>query len=394
MNFFKRHFYKRNISFMYKKLMIGVVGMTILFLIIGLLTTVAPAYRLSSEMISNWTKDIDSRTFLTLYRAESKMFSDAFPTETEMPKLSSALFGVLTNIKPDDPKSLLGNELPGFQSFGSKIIVAGEGTNYANLSIESSPPLEDVLDDREAVDDGGKEENDSEKPTKNEPKQTTGKQEPVFIYTTHNRESFLPHLPKSTTPNEAHHKDVNVTKVGDHFKKGLEKKGIGTKIDKSDIMTLLQKKNLDYGASYQVSRDIVKEAISNHDDIKYIFDIHRDSLPKDKTTKNIKGKDYGKIMFVVGAEHPNYEKNLKLATDLHYLIEKKHKGLSRGVIEKSGAGTNGVFNQDMSENAVLVEIGGYDNHLDEIYRSVDVLTEVFGDYFWDAEKVHYETDKE
>src|SRR5699024_5174516 len=129
--------------------------------------------------------------------------------------------------------------------------------------------------------------------------------------------------------NEAHHKDVNVTKVGDHFKKGLEKKGIGTKIDKSDIMTLLQKKNLDYGASYQVSRDIVKEAISNHDDIKYIFDIHRDSLPKDKTTKNIKGKDYGKIMFVVGAEHPNYEKNLKLATDLHYLIEKKHKGLSR-----------------------------------------------------------------
>src|SRR5699024_9613686 len=123
-------------------------------------------------------------------------------------------------------------------------------------------------------------------------------------------------------------------------------------------------------------------------------DIHRDSLPKDKTTKNINGKDYGKIMFVVGAEHPNYEKNLKLATDLHYLIEKKHKGLSRGVIEKSGAGSNCVFSRDIDDDAVLVEIGGYDNHLDEIYRSGDVLTGVFGDYLWDAEKVHYETDKE
>lgn len=371
----------------YKRGGIFLLCFVLLFFSIGILTTIAPTYRLSSDTISKWTSDLDSRTLLYLFGTENRYFKKAIPKDEEMPKITTTLFQVLTNIKPDDPKSLLGQELPGFKSFGNKIIIAGDGTNYANLSIESSPPLEDVLKDREAINEEKEVETPPEKKT---PKLTTGEKQPVFIYSTHNRESFLPHLPKSTTPNEAHHKEVNITKVAEHFNKSLQDQGVGAKQDSADIMTMLNEKDMNYSQSYKMSRNVVKEALATNKDIKYVFDIHRDSLPRKQTTLEINGKNHAKLLFVVGSDHPNYEKNLQLATKLHYLIEKRHKGLSRGVIQKGGAGSDGIYNQDISGNAVLVEMGGYDNKLEELYRSADVLADVFSEYFWDAEKVNYE----
>ncbi|NAP01655.1 stage II sporulation protein P, partial [Halomonas sp. MG34] len=122
-------------------------------------------------------------------------------------------------------------------------------------------------------------------------------------------------------------------------------------------------------------------------EIQYVFDLHRDSIAREKTTKKLNGENYARIMFVVGLEHPNHEKNLKVATELHHLIEKKYPGLSRGVITKAGAGVNGIYNQDLTENALLVEVGGVGNNMDELYRSADAIADVFGEFYWDAEKV-------
>lgn len=69
------------------------------------------------------------------------------------------------------------------------------------------------------------------------------------------------------------------------------------------------------------------------------------------------------------------------------MVEEQYPGLSRGVIQKEGPGSNGVYNQDLSENAILIEFGGYDNTLEELYRTADVLADIFSDYYWDAEEV-------
>ena len=61
--------------------------------------------------------------------------------------------------------------------------------------------------------------------------------------------------------------------------------------------------------------------------------------------------------------------------------------LSRGVFTKKGAGTNGKFNQDLSENAILVEFGGVDNTFEELYNSAEALADVISDYYWQAERV-------
>ncbi len=369
------------------------LGILVLFIVIGVLTTIKPAYRLSSEAITNLTSDIDSSTFLYLLGMENRVFKEAYPDDKSMPKISSTLLQVATSVKPNDPRSLLGNELPGFSEFDRRILIAGEGTNYTNLPIESSPPLEDVLKDREAVvdesetDENQEAQEDKEKDEEKEVTPTTGDRDVVYIYNTHNRESFLPHLPGVTDPNQANHKEVNITKVSERLAQSLEKNGIGTSVDDSDISSIVNNKGWGYGKSYDASREIAEEALATNKDIQYVFDLHRDSQPREITTKTIDGKDYARIMFVVGMEHVNHEKNLEIASELHHLIEKKYPGLSRGVIPKAGARVNGVYNQDLTENALLVEFGGVGNNLDELYRSADAVADVFGEFYWDAEKV-------
>ena len=45
----------------------------------------------------------------------------------------------------------LGRELPAFSLFDTEIVVAGEGTNYTNMPIESAPPLEILQAEKEAA---------------------------------------------------------------------------------------------------------------------------------------------------------------------------------------------------------------------------------------------------
>ena len=42
---------------------------------------------------------------------------------------------------------------------------------------------------------------------------------------------------------------------------------------------------------------------------------------------------------------------------------------------------NGVYNQDLSPNALLIEMGGVDNTAEELYASVDALVEAFSHYY-------------
>lgn len=375
---------RKRITPLYKKSGIYFISIIVLFVFIGLLTTIKPAYRFSSQIISEWTSSIDSSTFLYLLSMENRAFQQAYPADKSLPKLSTTFFQIVTNIKVNDPRSLLGRELPGFSTFGNEIIIAGEDTNYMNLSIESSPPLADVLKEREAISDESSEEIKQEKQTDN---QTTGDRDVVFLYNTHNRESFLPHLPGITDPNSAHHGEVNITKVSDRLAQSLKANGIGTNVDRTDIMSMLNEKGWGYGRSYEASRSVAANAVSTNKDLQYIFDLHRDSARKDVTTKEIDGKAYAKILFVVGAEYASYEKNLALATELHALIDEKYPGISRGVIKKEGPGTNGIYNQDLLENSLLIEFGGVDNTLDELYHTADAVAEIFSAFYWDAEKV-------
>jgi stage II sporulation protein P len=382
-----------NLSTLLKGFVIFIVGLLSIFSISGILTSLKPEYRITSNSLNQAAENVSGEALYRLFALENRAFGSVnMEDEQEWPSLSSLLFQVTTNVSFEDPRSLLGRELPGFSIFDGDILVAGEGTNFTNMPIESVPPRDALnteneaeLQNTEKLNESGSENGDTTPP------QSTGDKKTVHLYFSHTRESYLPYLQGVKDPNLAHHSKINVTKVGDKLKNELEQLGIGTSIDKTDVIKNLNNKGLEYWAAYQESRPLVQAAMAGNKDLLYLIDVHRDSQRKDVTTATINGNSYAKLAFVVGAEHPNYEKNLKLATELHEKLEAKYKGLSRGVFVKKGSGTNGKFNQDMSGNAMLLEFGGVDNTFEELNRSSEAFAEIFADYYWQAEKVNHNT---
>ncbi|MCV9884916.1 stage II sporulation protein P [Metabacillus halosaccharovorans] len=377
-----------------KGIVISFIVLVITFLLSGILTSLKPEYRLTSSSIHDLTKHIDSEAFLQLLGAENRYFVSAMPEKAEPIKLSSIMFKVATSINPDDPRSLLGRELPGFSLFDSEIVVAGDGTNYTNMPYESPPPTEVLLQEREASIDKNDVVNADDGEPKTPPALTTGDKKVVYIYNTHNTESYLPLLEGEDDPNRAIHSKANVTMVSELLGKALKEEGIGSQVETTDIQDNLKQKGWNYAKSYTASRPVVQSAMASNQDLTYMIDIHRDSQRKDVTTIKIGDKSYAKLAFVIGGDNPTAEKNEQLAKDLHDLLQEKYPGLSRGIFEQGGKGYNGVYNQDLSNNAMLLEFGGVDNNIDELKNTIAAVADVFSEYYWQAEKVNGETSSE
>jgi stage II sporulation protein P len=370
-----------------KLLLLSILFLVFVFTLSGLLTSLKPQYRISSSSVNHAANHVTGDLLLKVLGTENHYFLGALPMDTDRPKLTNLLLRLSTNINLDDPRSLLGRELPGFSEFDSRIIVADEGVNYTNMPVESAPPTEVMKADSEATLQNLDEVQPVEDSGSSPPILTTGKKKVVYIYFSHNRESYLPYLKGETDPNRAYHSKVNVTNIGDKLKEALEANGVGADVSKTDVMGNLNKKGKGFAQAYQESRPMVQTAMAQNQNLQYFIDIHRDSKRKKDTTGVIKGKSYAKLAFVIGAEHNNYEQNLQLAKVLHERLNAKYPGISRAVIEKQGAGTNGKFNQDLSGRAILIEFGGVDNTFEELFNSAEALADIFSDYYWKAEKV-------
>lgn len=363
------------------KMMKAVIkGVLILFSVIALLSTVVTSQTnlfFSFILEDNRKGSVDSDIFLKMIASENHYFSQFI--EEEESSLFSNVIHIATNINIRDVRSLIFEEIPGLYSMTSDIVLAGEGTDFTNLPIESSPPIEELLKEREVVEesledlDGSKPQTPAKKPEKNT----------VFIYHSHNRESFIPHLKDTEGASTVNHKDINITLVGERLGNKLLEKGIGAVIDKTDIATVLAERSWTYGKSYQASREVVAEAISQNNDFTYFLDIHRDSAKRKTTTTKINDKNYAKLYFVVGTGHPNYRKNEQFAIELNNRIKEKYPNLTRGIFRKDKSQGNGVYNQDLSPNSVIIEIGGVENTLEEMYNTADLLAEIFADYYWE-----------
>ena len=129
-----------------------------------------------------------------------------------------------------------------------------------------------------------------------------------------------------------------------------------------------------------MSRKYIDEVKIKYPSINYFFDIHRDALSKDKSTLTVGKKNYAKVMFIVGTDNQNYESNYNNAIKLNKIINNKVPGISRGVIKKGGKGVNGVYNQDVSANLFLIEVGGNNNNKEEVINTINVISDSITEY--------------
>ena len=81
-------------------------------------------------------------------------------------------------------------------------------------------------------------------------------------------------------------------------------------------------------------------------------------------------------MFVIGAASSNYQKIKENSTRMNEIIKNQYPTLTRGLFERNGA----VYNQDVNENMLLLEVGGNNNTYDEVMNTVEILAPIIQTY--------------
>jgi len=207
-----------------------------------------------------------------------------------------------------------------------------------------------------------------------DPNPTIIKEPLVYIYNSHQLENY------SSVNYEAYNITPNVMMASYLLREKLNNLGLNTIVEESDITEFIRINGWNYNYSYVASRYYIEDAISKNPSLNFFIDLHRDALSKDRSTITIDGKKYAKVLFVVGLEHANYQKNLDLANTLNKKISSKYPTLSRGVITKAGENVDGIYNQDLHPNMILLELGGNENTIDEVLNTIEILSVILKEH--------------
>ena len=196
----------------------------------------------------------------------------------------------------------------------------------------------------------------------------------IYLYNTHQLENY------SNANLDIYGITPNVQMASYVLREKLNTLGLSTIVEEANMSEILEKNNWNYSYSYQASRQLITEKKNTYKSLEYFIDIHRDSINKSLSTVTINGKNYAKILFVIGLDHNNWEPNYSFASELNNLITTNYNGLSRGILKKTGLNVNGVYNQDLSSNSVLIEVGGVDNTIDEVYNTMEAISDILYKY--------------
>ncbi|MCK6075409.1 stage II sporulation protein P [Paenibacillus silvae] len=324
--------------------------------------------------------------------------------------LTSFVFQLLTNVNPQDPKSLIAREMPGMGANQPVLLRPGSGNTKAEApeDYQPGPGLTETASSGEGkpgsdlhlppgqdnTPSSGGDNTDSGEDNGDPPSKGSGQdkgnaaiaKKSVLIYHSHPREGYNPLLGTNSDNPSSGKPTGNVFQVGTYLSDSLQKLGIGVEHAQEDYQTKV--KDYNWNFSYKYSRQTVKAALAQNDDLTYLIDIHRDSQRHKKTTTMIGDQSYAKVYFIIGHENPNWRKNEAFAAKIHKKLEAKYPGVSRGVWGKNGGGgNNGEYNQTLSPNSILIEIGGIDNTAAELKRTSKVLADMIAEVYWEEQNV-------
>lgn len=196
-----------------------------------------------------------------------------------------------------------------------------------------------------------------------------GKEPIIYLYNTFQTDKYQNNYYSSYSINPV------VTQGNFIFQEYLKKEGINSIVETKSVAKVLKENNIPYTLSYRGSRILLENVYENNKSLKYFFDIQIASEKKEITTVDINNESYAKVLFVVGCANANCEKNQMLANRLNDKL-KKYADLSRGVSLRCGAGYHGFYNQDFNENVLLLEIGGTENTIAEVNRTMAILAKI------------------
>ena len=194
----------------------------------------------------------------------------------------------------------------------------------------------------------------------------------VYIFNTHQAEEYA---------ENAYNITPTVVTASNILSDELKTLGVSSLVETNDVIKEVKKRGYDYSGTYTVSFENLKLRKKENNTLEYFFDVHRDSVTGIAARTEIKGKKYATIMFLVGANHDKYEYNLKNVKVMEKYLNKNYPGLVRSTfIQKKW-----TYNQWYSQKMFLIEIGGPDNDLEEVYNSTKALAEAIK-YYMEEDK--------
>lgn len=181
-------------------------------------------------------------------------------------------------------------------------------------------------------------------------------QKSVYIYNTHQSETYS----DGTT----------VYEIGMELAHKLEQEGYYVVFQTGNFLREAEAEGLKYNQLYTISRRHINDAFVEHGPFDLVIDLHRDSAPRSASVFESEGLTYAKMMFVVGMKASTASSVMLQSQSLTDKINQVCPGIMRSVFERQS-----VYNQDMAENMVLLELGTDQNSSQEIRLSLDILVE-------------------
>ncbi len=183
-------------------------------------------------------------------------------------------------------------------------------------------------------------------------------QKRIYLYNTHQTEEYID--------------GISIFEVTYQFAKMLRNAGFEVIFETSDFMEELNRQNLKYNQLYTVSRKAIAKALNQYGSFDLIIDVHRDSAKRSVSVVEKEGVAYGRLMFVIGNKSSNAQNVAALSRALTDKMNQTFSGIMREPFIRQS-----VYNQDMADHMLLLEVGSDQNTSSEVLRSLEILVELF-----------------
>ncbi len=347
----KKSFGRRKWSFK-TKLLIILTLFICLFIVVGQFFDLETTNSTTESASSNLPGFLTSGYFfqsvlkMTLPGFVGVIDSSAYTSE----QLVNNTLMALVDINPVDPKTFISTEISVFRNvhnITSALPVSQEKEPLSEEPFET-PPL--LATNPETPSFSGGAEGSPE----------------IIIYHAHTTESFEPTSGVRFTTNL----NLTVVRLGAELKEILEENyGIS-------VLQNFEIHDIPRSNAYRESRKTAETLLLENPQVKIVIDLHRDGVVRRITTAEIEGRSVGKILTVVGSGHQNWRSNQQMATSLHNKLEAIAPGVSRGIKESSL-----VYNQDLHPRAMLIEVGGHENSLEENLATIPYLAQALAEMY-------------
>jgi stage II sporulation protein P len=188
-------------------------------------------------------------------------------------------------------------------------------------------------------------------------------QKKVGIYCSHTDESYIPGDGTEAKPEHGGIVDVANALADNLNKCGVKAVTDDTPHDPHDA------------GAYRRSRSSAMNLMeSEQPDL--LLDIHRDGVPNaQEYDDTINGKQASKCRFVVGRSNQNKAANLTTAKKMKQIADSTYPGLVKDIYIGRGS-----YNQDITPNSMLIEIGTHTLEKSRVLQSTEYIADVIAKY--------------